>query len=366
VKIVLVSPYALTVFGGVQEQVLGMSRSLSERGHDVHVVCPGDTAGIAFDTPAAVHGFGRVTSVPANGSRAPLSLGVAASRQLRHWVSTQQPDVVHLHEPFAPTLGWATLRSHEAPTVATFHRSGLGPDTRIAGPLLRRLAKGIDSAASVSASAAQTAHAGYGVSSRQLFNGFEVERFQAFERTVPANVTLFTVGRLEERKGVGVAIRAVLRHNAACASAERWRLEIAGDGPDRERLQQLAGDSEDIAFLGSISDVEKRRRLRQSSVALCPALFGESFGLVLLEAMAAQVPVVASDIDGYRAAASSFASMFAPDDDLDMVRAIERALTQDAHVTAQALAHARSWSMQALVVRYEALYEEAQRRFMSR
>ena len=365
-NIVLVSPYALSVFGGVQEQVLAMSRELVERGHEVTVVAPGKASATMLDTPATVIGLGRVTSVPANGSKAPVSLGLAAARQLAAFVRSRHPDVVHLHEPFAPTLGWSTLRRHEAPIVATFHRSGMGPDITVGRPLLRRFARSIDAAASVSASAQSTAHLGYGIDTTVLFNGFDVDRFRTFERTVPTQPRLLVVGRLEERKGVAVAIRAVLAHNDRCAPEDRWYLDVAGGGPERGSLERMAEHSPCISFLGAISDEEKRRRLRQATAVLCPALFGESFGLVLLEAMAAGVPVVASDIDGYRQASGGHGFLFAPNDEHDLCRAVEQAMDQSSAATAAATAHAEAWSMRTLVGHYEELYRKAKAAFESR
>ncbi len=365
-KVVLVSPYALSVFGGVQEQVLAMSRELVTRGHDVTVVSPGLSTASSADTPARVVGLGRVTSVPANGSKAPVSLGWSASRQLASLVADTRPDVVHLHEPFAPTLGWSTLRRHDAPLVATFHRSGLGPDITLGRPVLRRFARSIDRAASVSPSAQSTAQQGYGIDTTVLFNGFDVARFQLFEREVPTTPRLLVVGRLEERKGVAVAIRALLAHNATCAPEERWQLDIAGEGPERGALEQLAASSPAITFLGAISDEEKRRRLRQATVVLCPALFGESFGLVLLEAMAAGVPVVASDIDGYRQASGGHGFLFAPNDERDLIRAVVLAMGQTPEANAAATDHAAGWSMSTLVDRYEELYANAKAAFESR
>ena len=365
-KIVLVSPYALSVYGGVQEQVLAMHRELVSRGHEVTVVAPGDTSIIAGTTPATVVGLGRVTSVPANGSKAPVSLGFAASRQLASLVERVRPDVVHAHEPFAPTMAWATLRRHEVPVVATFHRSGMGPDITLGRALLRRLARGIDAAASVSPSAERTALDGYGVATTALFNGLDVARFRTFERTLPATPRLLVVGRLEERKGVAIAIRAVLAHNASCAPAEHWRLDIAGTGPELSALERLAEGSPYITFLGAIGDEEKRRRLREATVALCPALFGESFGLVLLEAMAAGVPVVASDIDGYRQASGGHGYLFAPSNEGDLCRAVEAAMGQTSEESLAALKHAQGWSMSALVDQYDVLYANAKAAFESR
>jgi len=364
-KIALVSPYALSVFGGVQEQVLGMSRELTARGHEVLVVAPDGDDRTTYDTPATVQRFGSLFSIPANGSRAPLTLSRAASVAARQAVRSFAPDVVHFHEPFAPRVGYATLRAHEFPSVATFHRNGEGPAVSLTRPLLRRLARTIEVSAAVSPTAASTAREACGADPEVLFNGFEMDRFSMYPRSIPATPTLITVGRLEERKGVAVAIEAVQHHNARCALGDEWRLLIVGDGPQRSALMASVTDGR-ISFVGAVSDEEKRRILREASAALCPALHGESFGLVLLEAMASSVPVVASDIPGYAQAASSHAALFRVGDVADMERAIATALAATPASLDAAREHARGWSMATLVDRYVELYEEAKTRYRAR
>jgi len=312
-----------------------------------------------------VQRFGSLFSIPANGSRAPLTLSRAASVAARQAVRSFAPDVVHFHEPFAPRVGYATLRAHEFPSVATFHRNGEGPAVSLTRPLLRRLARTIEVSAAVSPTAASTAREACGADPEVLFNGFEMDRFSMYPRSIPATPTLITVGRLEERKGVAVAIEAVQHHNARCAPGDEWRLLIVGDGPQRSALMASVTDGR-ISFVGAVSDEEKRRILREASAALCPALHGESFGLVLLEAMASSVPVVASDIPGYAQAASSHAALFRVGDVADMERAIATALAATPASLDAAREHARGWSMATLVDRYVELYEEAKTRYRAR
>ena len=230
---------------------------------------------------------------------------------------------MHFHEPFAPLVGWATLRAHDAAAVATFHRSGDGPALRRTGPLLRSLATRLDASVAVSAQAASTIRSAAGVAAHVLFNGFEVERFVEHPRERASEVVLVTVGRLEERKGTASAIRAVRAHNAR--SSHHWLL-----------------------------------------VVIAPATRGESFGLVLLEAMASEASVVASDIDGYRDAAGGHALLFAPGDATDLERAVEAALADETpERIAAARAHAEYWSMRRLMDEYELVYQAAHEHFDS-
>jgi phosphatidyl-myo-inositol alpha-mannosyltransferase len=363
-RVALVSPYALSVFGGVQEQVLAMSRVLSSRGRDVLIVAPDAHDVTNYDTPAKVVRLGRRLSLPANGSKAPLTLSPIASSRARAAVSAFQAEIVHFHEPFAPLLGWSTLWAHQRAAVATFHRSGDGPALTYTRPILERLASRIDVAVSVSEPAALTIRRAAGIKSDVLFNGLEVDRFLSTPRQRTPETVLMFVGRLEERKGVASAIEATLAHNAR--GGGQWHLVIAGDGPDRSRLGTLARENTAIEFLGRVSDDEKRLRLRQVDVLLATSTHGESFGVVLLEGMASETLVVASDIDGYREAANGHATLYSPGGAVALEEAITLALegASDESVSASS-AYARNWSMEKLVDEYEERYERAHRLFQT-
>lgn len=363
-RVALVSSYALSVFGGVQEQVLAMSRVLSNRGVDVLIVAPDERDRASYDTPARVVRLGRRLSTPANGSRAPLTLSPRASLRARAALDAFTPDVVHFHEPCAPLLAWSALVAHDRPALGTFHRAGEGPALRYTGVLLRRLTAGLDVAVSVSNAAAATWRRACGLDSEVLFNGFETERFVSGARERADHVVLFYVGRFERRKGVETAITAVREHNGR--SGDAWQLVIAGDGPDRDRLEALAARDEAIVFVGPVSDEEKRRWLRRVDALIAPSIRGESFGLVLLEAMASETLVVASDIDGYRDAAGGHATLFEPGDPAALEAAITRALAgQSEQGLTAARRHAERWSMSALVESYLERYERAIRRFQA-
>ncbi len=362
--VILVCPYSLSAFGGVQEQALAMSRVLVARGHDVDLVAPGPAQGPAPDTPAHVHRLGRTLAVPANGSRAPVTISWRAARQLRSLVEAAPGSVVHLHEPFAPVLGWSTLLRHGAPSVGTLHRAGAGPATRWTTPVLHRLARGLDVVAAVSPAAAQTMGRAAGVHPDVLFNGFETARLRREARQRPEVATILLLGRLEERKGAAVALEAVVRHNAR--GAPPWRGVVLGDGPLGEGLRARFGHDPAFDFLGAADESTKLMWLRRSSVLVAPALGRESFGLVLLEAMAAELPVAASDIPGYRDAAGGHAVLAQPGDAADVERAIAEALAAGPDWVAAARAYAEQWSMDRLVGRYEDLYDRARGRFAGR
>jgi phosphatidylinositol alpha-mannosyltransferase len=361
-RVAIVSPYALSVFGGAQEQSLAMSRELIRRGHDVLLVAPDAHDHAHYDTSAHVARFGVVAKIPANGSRAPLCLSPIAARRAAITIEHFRADVVHFHEPFAPLIGWGALRAHRAPAVATFHRGGGGPALALTKPLLRRLARYLDASAAVSTSAASTITAACGIEPIVLFNGFEMERFAATPRERSDDVVLVVLGRHEPRKGIAHAINAVRAHNAK--GEEPWRLIVLGDGPQRHALEALAPGDDAISFVGALDDGEKRRWLRRANALIAPSTGGESFGMVLLEAMASETAVVASDIEGYHEAASGFATLFTPGDEVSLESAIARALADETPESiARAKAHASEWSMSKLMDRYEALYAEARERF---
>jgi phosphatidylinositol alpha-mannosyltransferase len=361
-RVVLISPYALSVFGGVQEQVLAMSRVLSERGDDVLLIVPDARDHTTYETSAKVVRLGPRLSLPANGSRAPLTLSPVAAWRAKDAVTYFRPDVVHVHEPFAPLLAWSTLLAHEYPTLATFHRSGDGPALRYTRPWLRHLAARLDGAVAVSDGAAATIEQAAGITSDVLFNGFETERFVETPRERSVETVLFYVGRLEQRKGVATAIEATREHNAKGGTP--WRLVIGGDGPERARLEALAAHDPRVVFLGRISDGVKRSWMRRVHALVAPSTHGESFGLVLLEGMASETLVVASDIDGYRDAAGGYATLFHPGDAASLERAVLEALEGETEekITA-ARAYAQHWSMARLMDEYQERYERAQRRF---
>lgn len=359
-RVALISPYALDIYGGVQEQVLGMSRELVRRGLDVLVLSP-EGGELISETPARVERYGGCVRVPANGSQAPITLSPTASKRVRQAIERFSPDVVHIHEPFAPLLSYAELFSGaERARVGTFHRSGGGPAYQLTRPLLALLLRQLDAKVAVSDRAAETLQKATGASSTVLFNGFEMDRFAQQSRVQqPRDTEPFAlfVGRFESRKGARVAIEAVRGWKKL--GGPSLKLLIAGDGPERESLERLAGGDDAITFLGAVDDTVKRDLLGRASILIAPSLFGESFGMTLLEGMASGAAVVASDIDGYREAAGGHATLFTPDDATDLRRALLVALATSPSARDAARLHSENWSMARLIDDYLPIYEAA-------
>lgn len=361
-RVALVSPYALSVPGGAQSQVRAMAIELAKRDLGVVVCSPGapDATLVEHGVVHAAHG--RVLAVPANGSRAPVTFSLRAMRTFASIVASLRDAVVHVHEPFAPLAAYGVLAAHRRPTVGTFHRGGGGPAYAVGRPLIARLSKGLDASAAVSHHAAQTIAAASTLRPVVLFNGLDVEAFDAAAPWPTTAPTIAFVGRHEERKGLATLLEALqlLDLPVTC-----W---VMGTGPQTELLKRRFEGDARIEWLGARPDREVRARLKGADVVCVPSLGGESFGLVPLEAMAAGTAVVASDIDGYREAAQGHAILVAPRDPLALSDALRRALTTPASARslADARAHAERWSMPALVDRYLELYGEAIEAFARR
>jgi phosphatidylinositol alpha-mannosyltransferase len=361
-RIGLVCPYSLSLPGGVQGQVLGLARSLRAMGHEARVLAPCDgPPPELFVTP-----LGNSLPTAANGSIAPLAPDPPASLRTIRALRDEAFDVLHLHEPLAPGPTMTAAIVYPAPIVATFHAAGDSTAYRLLNPFVRWMASHLDIRCAVSPEAVALAEHYLGGSYEVLFNGIEVERYRAGEPVKAPGPTIFFCGRHEPRKGLEVLLAAL---RELPPDVHLW---IASDGPDTARLQaSYAGDPR-VEWLGRISDREKVARLRGASVLCAPALGGESFGVVLLEAMAARVPVVASDIPGYRNVAEPGveALMVPPDDPTALADAIRRVLVDEDLAASLRVAgdrRAACFSMdhlaQLYVERYERVLHPAARRF---
>jgi phosphatidylinositol alpha-mannosyltransferase len=322
-----VCPYSLSRPGGVQGQVLGLARSLEARGHRATVFAPADDlAAIPVGVDVVVTGH----SVPlrANGSVAPVTLSPGSVRRGLRTLRAVGFDVAHVHEPFTPGLPYGLLVGRDLPPlVATFHRSGGSPFYTALRPVTRRLARRFAVRCAVSEAARSTAFDALGGTYEIGFNGVESDRFHGVDPWPTDRPAVLFLGRHEERKGLRVLLEAVGQLHATVGpggggAAGRPVLWIAGDGPQTDALRRLHPESPDVKWLGVLPEEEKVRRLVAARVLCAPSLGGESFGIVLLEAMAARTVVVASDIDGYRDAAAGHALLVPPGDARSLAEAL--------------------------------------------
>lgn len=352
-RVGLVCPYSLNIPGGVQAQVLGLAHQLRRKGIEARVLGPCDgPPPESFVTP-----LGNSLPTAANGSIAPLAPDPAAQLRTIRALNDEGFDVVHLHEPLAPGPTLTTLMLHPAPLLGTFHAAGRSSSYRRLNRGLRRVIARLDRRVVVSKDALALVQSNFGGEYEVLFNGVEIDAFRTAAPWPVDGPTIFFCGRHEERKGLGVLLAAMAR---LPAEVRCW---VASDGPETERLQAEYGGDERIEWLGRISDEEKQSRLRGATVFCAPSLHGESFGVVLVEAMAAGTTVVASALDGYRNVATDGvdAILVAPGDVDALAVSLQRALHDDnttRRLRAAGMHRAEDFAMSTLADRYVAIYRE--------
>ncbi len=337
-RVAIVCPYDLDRPGGVQQHVAMLAEALRAMGDDVVTVGPGSLGGQHVDV-------GRGRGIRFNGSVAPVALGPMVARRTRRALRDIAPDVVHVHEPGVPAVGLAALGA-PMPVVTTHHAWAATPGLYgVVGPLLRgRVAK---AAARIAVSPAAAAHHARALrlpeaSFRVVPNGVSVERFATaapLDRLAGEGPVLLFVGRLEPRKGFEQAITAFAHLKAR---HPELRMVVVGDGPERERCQSLlpAGLRVDVDMLGRVSDADLPRVYASADVFVSPALGGESFGIVLLEAMAGGCAVVASDLPGFRSVVDDHvtARLVPPGDARAIAAAVDALLVNPALRDAQVAA----------------------------
>ena len=361
-RVALVCPYDVSRPGGVQGQVLGLARALGVLGHDSVVLAPADAPVPPPGPRAQVVGLGRAVPVPANGSVAPVALNPLVAARARRAVREAEVDVVHLHEPLAPVAGYGCLLAGREPMIATFHRAGAGVGYRLLGALARPVARRLAVRCAVSPEAAATASAVLPGAYEVVGNGVDVDRFATSSPWPAEGPTVLFVGRHERRKGLGVLLEAFGRLDPTRAT-----LWVVGRGPETEALRTRLPAHSQVRWLGQVDDDELASRLAGADVLCAPSLGGESFGMVLVEAMAAGTPVVASDIPGYAFVAGEHARLVSPGDAGALAAALAEVLTDAEHAVGvaspaaldRARAHAAHWSMARLAERYVARYEAA-------
>jgi phosphatidyl-myo-inositol alpha-mannosyltransferase len=302
-KIGLVSPYDYTHPGGVTEHIRHLGTWLQQLGHEVRTFAPSSRRGAENDIPD-FYRIGRVFSLPVNDSVARITLSFHMARRVADILESERFDVLHFHEPFMPALPLTLLPMSHAPHVATFHafaKSNLG--YYYGRPILKQYLKHLDAAIAVSPPARDfVQHYFPKLDLRVIPNGIDVDRFRPGQTPIhhlrDSCVNVLFVGRLEKRKGLLDLLRAF---EYLQQREPRSRLIVVGDGPLRGKVESYVSSHrlDNVVMAGYVPAQVLPRYYSSADIACFPATGGESFGLVLLEAMAAGLPVVATEIPGY-------------------------------------------------------------------
>ena len=352
------APYDLSRDGGVNSHVRAQARALRDLGHSVSVFG-------AASRPLGGHeiGVSGCVTLVVGGTETALGLDPRAWFRTGRLIARAGFDLLHVHEPLMPLVPWCAVLRSTVPLVGTFHAfreqgHRLYPRAKpLLAPIMRRLAARVV----VSESARQTIAATFAGDYVVVPNGIDRQRFSAAaarpDALTPGELHVLYVGRLEPRKGVEHLVDAMQRVRAR---GIRARLVVAGDGPGRDALAlRVRGAGVDARFVGRVSDQELPAYYQHADVVCSPAVGGESFGLVLVEAMAAGRPVVATSIDGYRDLAGEVARLVPPADPDALAGALAQLLCdgdlrRDLGARGRSFASAYDWPVVAR--RLEAIY----------
>ena len=373
-KVALVSPYDHQMPGGVREHVLNLDRQLRALGHDTLIVAPASTAAGLADNVLCVSD--RIAAVRISGSVARITLALGVFGKIRRLFKAQAFDVVHLHEPLIPTVSLFALLNARCATVGTIHGyRDSSPLYRFGRPIFSRLMRRLDARTAVSADALRWATKYFPATYRVIPDGVDVQRFSGtsvkpVEHFADGRPNVLFVGRLDPRKGLGYLLAALPLITARVPSV---RLIVAGaySPAERQRWEAVAAGAGDVAFVGPVSAEVLPRLYRSADVFCAPSTGFEALGIVLLEAMASGLPIVTTDIEGYRTVVTHGAEGFLvpPKDPRALADAIGSLLRDPARRQAMSATGAVTvqkydWSL--LARRYVELYEDCVVRFAER
>ena len=301
-KIGLVSPYVYPLPGGVTQHVGYLYEHLRRRGHDVRIISA--SHGLQRGTEGDVIRVGKGFSVPANGSVGTLTVSFRFAAQVREMLDRERFDLLHFHEPLVPFLSWVVLRESRSVNIATFHAYagysvGYEIGSRTVGSLLLERLHG---RIAVSAAARHFIDRYFPGDYKVIPNGVDLERVGSavpIARWQDGTPNILFVGRHEPRKGLLTLLKA---YRLLRLGGIECRLLVVGTGPQEREARRyvMTRRLPDVEFLGRVTDAEKAQLFRTADVYVSPATGRESFGIVLLEAMAAGAPIVCSDIHGYK------------------------------------------------------------------
>lgn len=300
-KIGIVSPYGYPHPGGVNDHVRNQHEHLAELGHDVWIIT--SKYGRERESEGHIIRLGTGWAFPANGSVGRVTLGLRFKRQAREVLDAHRFDILHFHEPLVPFLSPTLLDASRTVNIATFHAfGGFSPSYWVGRRFAGRLAKRLHGRIAVSGAARHFIGRYFPGSYEIIPNGVDLDLYdgaQPFEELRDGTLNILFVGRFEERKGLIHLLKAYHRLRKRKVDA---RLLVVGGGSKAREYRRFIGlrGLRDVEFLGRVSDEDKARYFASADIFCAPNTGQESFGIVLLEAMAAGVPIVASDIHGFK------------------------------------------------------------------
>jgi len=354
-RIVIVCPYDMSVYGGVQNQVQLLASAYLKRNHNVALCYVGSFNEQSYKFDVLIKA-GNTLKVPVNGSVAPVSFDFLSMSKALKEIENFKPDVLHIHEPFAPSISYLLLIKKQFPIVATFHRYGSDYIYKIASFALRPLAKKIDHACFVSGYAFKTANELFSISGSILFNAVDLSEFNNLKinKKDSSYVDVLFFGRHEPRKGLSILLEAFSEIN------ENARLKIIGQGNQTQFLKERFSKLKNVIWCGALSRKDLIKELYLADIVVIPSLKGESFGLSLLEALAAGNAVIASNLESYREVAGSSALYFDPGNVKELKTLLielinDHNLRQE--ISLRASQRARLYDINVLTQRYEAIFK---------
>lgn len=330
-KIGIACPYSWDVPGGVQFHIRDLADELISRGHSVSVIAP---AVEGTELPDFVVPTGAAIPIPYNGSVARLAFGPRMNWHVRKWLAEGDFDVLHVHEPFVPSLAMLALMSAECPVVATFHTAmDRSKFLSIASPLLVPVLEKTRARIAVSEEARRTAVEHLGGDAYVIPNGVSVSNFKVSAKDprftgTAQSPTIGFLGRIDEpRKGLPILAGAVADVLKVHPDA---RFFVAGRGDNSRALEILGENAKAVTFLGSVTEEDKAAMLSSVDIYVAPQTGGESFGIVLIEAMSSGSFVVSSDIPAFQAVLEygTYGDHFRSENSEDLARVIIQALSE--------------------------------------
>ncbi|WP_131736795.1 glycosyltransferase family 4 protein [Actinomadura roseirufa] len=353
-RVGLVCPYTWNVPGGVQQHIRDLAEALGALGHHVSVITPADDDA---ELPPYVVSAGRAVPVPYNGSVARLAFGFLSAGRVRRWINEGAFDVLHVHEPAAPSLGLLACWAADGPIVGTFHASyERSRVVSVTAPILQSALEKITGRIAVSEAARTTLVEHLGGDAVLIPNGVATERYamadplpgwpgrggpRGGDDAAPGGALGF-LGRMDEpRKGLQVLLRAF---EILGRRRPALRLLLAGPGDADDAVARVSPELRDrVVVLGMVSEQDKIRAYHSVDVFVAPNTGGESFGIVLAEAMSAGAPILASDIEAFdRVLLGGRAGALFPAGDHDALAAAAGELLDDPARRKQLSAEARA------------------------